>query len=204
MCVDWAERAARDFMKGAHAGSRYEYSTREPFRRREANAAACPEGVITLGLSTVLKAACVEPAAGCFVEEYYDVVFMGHIVECGSEEVPSGGWVRVTLKGDPLITDRLAYVMAIYSIGPRYFLALDIYPPSALHEDVVSGDLSSVHWSVTARTYQPGGDEVEARILEATEQVLRVAVLTKLAAVPVNDATQTKRCMFVPKAGAYA
>ena len=129
------------------------------------------------------------------------MVFMGHIVEQGIREVPTGGWVRVTLRKHANIAERLAYVVAIYSIGHRFFLALDLYPASALGEDEETGELTSVHAGVTSNPHQPGGDGVTSRMVKASEEEIRVAVLTKLGNNRTPQGGQAMR-RFVPKAGA--
>lgn len=191
-----------DFFNQAHINLSNEYSTRQPFRRQEVTAIASLLAPTAIG--DLLEHARVLPGCKVMVEEYHDVVFMGHIIERGIQEVPSGGWVRVTQRRKSARSESsLAYVTAIYSIGHRFFLALDIYPASALDEDAETGELTSVHAGVTSNPHLPGGVGVQCSIVEATEQETHVAVLTKL----VNNRTLTQlggqaMCRFVPKAGA--
>jgi len=197
MAMDWAEAVAMDFFNRSHLSRSHEYSTREPFRVHEASHQACQAAAgAKLGVGVVLAAAGLQPQAGCFVSSYHNVVFMGHIVEQGSSDVPSGGWVRVTLHAQPAIVERLAYVMGIFSIGHRFFIALDIYPQSALSEDQETGELCSGHAGVISNPRGAGGPDVVGRVLEVTEKVLHVWVLTRLLSEP------GVMCRFVPKAGA--
>lgn len=103
--------------------------------------------------------------------------------------MPSIGWVQLS---NPIYQKRLAYVVEVYRLGDRFFLALDIYPTTSLCADPTLGELTSSDPRVVASPRVAGGVGVHGRVLEASEDLVKLWPLTKIAC--------ERHCEFVVKA----